>query len=68
MANNIKSEIISLLDDRNIAPERALEEALVLELFRRGEISRGVAARVLDMDLVDFLHLASERGIGVIDL
>lgn len=53
-------------DDADI--EHAILQELLLELFRRGEISRGRASELLGIPLAEFLGLASSRKIDVISL
>ena len=36
---------------------------MAMELYRRGAISRGKAAKLLDIPLVEFLQRANELGI-----
>jgi predicted HTH domain antitoxin len=46
--------------------ETQLECALLF--FQKGRLSSGQAAEMADMNRVDFLLLASQRGIPVVDL
>ncbi|MGH2534365.1 MAG: UPF0175 family protein [Thermomicrobiales bacterium] len=39
------------------------QELIVLELYRRGEVSSGRAAELLGMRLVDFIEYSSRMGI-----
>jgi hypothetical protein len=48
-------------------PAALAREALVLELFRRHDVSAGRAAHTLGISLEAFMKLASSRGIPVID-
>lgn len=64
----IDEDIVALLQERGADPRRELETALVLELFRAGELSRGRAAELLGMDLLSFLRLVGGRRIPVVDL
>lgn len=64
----IDEEIVALLRERGADPRRELETALVLDLFRAGELSRGRAAELLGMDLLSFLRLVGGRRIPVVDL
>jgi predicted HTH domain antitoxin len=47
---------------------RTARSLIVMELYRRGMISRGKAAELLGMTLPDFLQLASDLGIPYIDI
>ena len=64
----IDDEIVSLIRERGADPRRELEESIVLELFRLGEISRGRASKLLGLDLLSFLRLASSHQIQVLEL
>jgi predicted HTH domain antitoxin len=64
----VADELLTILRGLGEDPERAVLEATVLELFRRGELSRGRAAELLGVDLLAFLRLASARGIPVVAL
>lgn len=45
-----------------------VREAVVLDLVRRGDLSRGRAAEELGLPLLDFLLLAGRNGIPFADL
>lgn len=64
----INDEIVALVEERGGDARRELEESLVLELFRRGDISRGRATELLGLDLLTFLRLASAHQIDVLAL
>ncbi len=49
-------------------PEDKLKEYLVLELYRRREISSGKAAELLGMERFEFVRYASRNGIPYFDL
>jgi predicted HTH domain antitoxin len=53
------------LDQNEI--QRRVTEWLVLSLFTEGHISSGKAARLLDMNRVEFLALLRARGIAYIN-
>lgn len=57
-------EVLRLLDQ---PVERAARELMVMELYRRHEISRGKAASLLGMRLADFLDLAGSLGIPYVE-
>lgn len=48
--------------------DRLAQEAIVLELYRRGTISSGRAAILLGMPRIDFIRYSGERGIPYIDM
>lgn len=49
-------------------PEDMLKEYVVLEMYRRHEISSGKAAELLDMERFEFVRYASRLGIPFIDM
>jgi len=44
-------------------PAPMVKECVVLELYRRGLLSSGKAAELLDMDRVTFIHYTGRLGI-----
>ena len=48
--------------------DRLAQEAIVLELYRRGTISSGRAAILLGMPRIDFIRYSGQRGIPYIDM
>jgi predicted HTH domain antitoxin len=56
-------ELLPLLGDSPEEIERHALEMIVLELYRRGTISAGRAAQLLDMDKLAFIHWTGELGI-----
>lgn len=48
--------------------DRLAQEAIVLELYRRGTISSGRAAMLLGMPRIDFIRYSGQRGIPYIDM
>ena len=64
----IDDDTAARLGDSPDAVTVAAKEAMVLELYRRHVISDWRASRLLGLDVGAFLHLASARGIPVIDL
>lgn len=63
----IDDDVLEILRGLGEEPERAVLEATVFELFRRGELSRGRGAQILGIDLLAFMRAASARGIPVFD-
>ena len=49
-------------------PERIAREALIVALVQRRILSRGRAAELLGMSLLDTLLFLAERGVPTIDL
>ena len=48
--------------------EEAVPELIVLELYRRGQLSSGKAAELLGMGRVEFIRYASRLGLPFFDL
>ena len=55
----VPDEVVELLGSVNAATKEA-KEALVLDLVRRGKISRGKAAELLDLNLLDLPKLLAQ--------
>jgi predicted HTH domain antitoxin len=49
-------------------PKDAVREVIVLELYRRREISSGKAAELLKMERFEFIRYAARLGISFFDL
>jgi predicted HTH domain antitoxin len=60
---DLDDELVALLRRHDPSIERAARELMVMELYRRGAVSRGKAAALLGMPLVAFLQRANELGI-----
>lgn len=60
-------ELVNLFHDFRPRPEQKLTEYLVLELYRRHEISSGKAAELLTMERFEFIRYASRLGIAFFD-
>jgi predicted HTH domain antitoxin len=52
-------EVLKSLGD----PQQAIKECVVLELYRRGEISSGKAAELLGMSRLEFIQYSGRLGI-----
>ena len=64
-----KPELISVLRPLTDQPlEGYAEELMVLELYRRRQISSGKAAELLGMDRVAFIQYASRLGVAFFDM
>ena len=63
----LERELLDLLHDVG-RPEDKLKEYLVLELYRRREISSGKAAELLGMERFEFVRYASRNGIPYFDM
>ena len=64
----LERELVNLFHHVNGRPEDKLKEYLVLELYRRREISSGKAAELLGMERIEFIHYSSRLGIPFLDL
>ena len=59
----LDEELVAVLREQDQPVERAARELIVLELYRRGAMSGGKAARLLGMPRLDFIRHASGLGI-----
>jgi predicted HTH domain antitoxin len=64
----LTEDVISLLRESSQPVEDAAREMIVWELYRRGSISRGRAAELLNLDLLTFIQRASGLGIPYVDM
>jgi predicted HTH domain antitoxin len=64
----LESDLVNLFHDVRGHPEEKLKEYLILELYRRREISSGKAAAWMGMERFEFVRFASRLGIPYIDL
>jgi predicted HTH domain antitoxin len=60
---DLNEDLPTLLRQQDPSIERAARELMVMELYRRGALSRGKAAELLGMPLADFLKRADALGI-----
>lgn len=60
---DLDDELVVFLRRQDASIEDAARELMVMELYRRGAVSRGKAAELLGMPLVEFLQRANELGI-----
>ena len=65
---DLDEEIVVLLQGSNQPVPEIARELIVLELYRRGTISSGKAAQLLDMSRFEFIRYASRLGIAFFDL
>jgi predicted HTH domain antitoxin len=59
----IEEDLVSLLSQLNQPVQNVARELIVLEMYRRGMISSGKAAQLLNMARLEFIHHASKLGI-----
>jgi predicted HTH domain antitoxin len=64
----LDQELMSLFHQVHARPEDTLKEYLVLELYRRHEVSSGKAAELLGMERIEFIRYASRIGIPYLDM
>ena len=65
---DLEEDIAVLLQGSNRPVHQVARELIVLELYRRGTISSGKAAQLLDMSRFEFIRHASRLGIAFFDL
>ena len=63
----LADDLLEVLRMQGEPLERVARELMVLELYRRSEISRGKAAELLGMRLVEFLDYAGALGIPYVE-
>ena len=59
----LDDELADLLGALDQPIERSVRELILLELYRRGEVSSGKAARLLGMSRLDFIRYSGSLGI-----
>ena len=57
---DLDADLVFLLQRQDPSLEVAARELMVMELYRRGAVSRGKAAELLGIPLVEFLQRADE--------
>lgn len=65
---DIGNDIAALLQRANQPVQTTAREFIVLELYRRGTISSGKAAELLNMSRWEFVGYASRLGIPFFDM
>ena len=60
--------LTTLLQSLNQPLDKAARELMVLELYRRGTISSGKAAELMEMSRWEFVRYASRLGIAFFDM
>jgi predicted HTH domain antitoxin len=65
---HLDDDLVAVMQDADEPLDRRARELIVIELYRRGTISRGKAAELLGMALRDFLQHASDLGIPYITM
>ena len=64
----LDKDVMELLGDSPEQIERTALEMIVLELYRRHEISGGRAAELLDLDLLSFIRWSGSLGVPYFDM
>jgi predicted HTH domain antitoxin len=64
----LEDDLSALLRATNQSVQRAAREFIILELYRRGTISSGKAAELLQMARWEFVRYASRLGIAFFDM
>lgn len=65
---DLEQDLAALLQGDNHPVEETARELIILELYRRGKISSGKAAELLNMSRLEFIRHASRLGIAFFDL
>jgi predicted HTH domain antitoxin len=65
---NIDEGVTELLGKSSEEIDRSALEMIVLELYRRHDISAGHAAELLDFDLLTFIRWSGSLGIPYFDM
>ena len=64
----LEDELAALLHERHQSVERSARELIILELYRRGTISSGKAAKLLEMTRWELVRYSSKLGIPFFDM
>lgn len=64
----VNEEVVELLGLSGEQLERSVLETLVLELYRRREVSAMRASQLLNMEFMAFLRWSGERGVPYLDM
>lgn len=64
----LDQDLSVFLQESNRPIQQVARELIVLELYRRGTISSGKAAQLLDMPRFEFIRYASRLGIAFFDM
>jgi len=64
----LEDDLLALLHHGNQPVQHAARELIVLELFRRGKLSSGKAAKLVGMPLAEFIPYASRLGIPFFEM
>lgn len=65
---NLEAEVLALLRQVNPSASSSARELIILELYRRGAISDGKAAQLLEMSRPDFRQYAARLGLPYFSL
>jgi len=65
---DLEDDLVALLHQLNQPLKQSVREFIVLELYRRGSISSGKAAQLLEMSRWEFVRYASKLGIAYFDM
>ena len=64
----LEADLVVLLRGMNLPTQQAVRELITLELYRRGTVSSGKAAELLQMSRWEFVRHASRLGIPFFDM
>lgn len=62
----VNDDLLGILGGEGADPARALQEAAVLDLYRRAVVSAGRAAELLGMAKWDFVRWAGVMGVAAV--
>ena len=65
---SLENDFAALLQSFNQPLNQSARELMALELYRRGTISSGKAAQLLEMTRWEFIRYASRLGIAFFDM
>lgn len=65
---NLDGDLAAILYNSNQPIQQTAREFITLELYRRGTISSGKAAQLLEMSRFEFIHYSSRLGIPFFDM
>lgn len=65
---DLDQELVALMHQTNQPIENTAREMIVLEMYRRGIISSGKAAELLQMARLEFIQYTSRLGLPHLDM
>lgn len=65
---DLEPDLLALLHSSQRPPSKEARELIILELYRRGKLSSGKAAELLNLTKDEFIRYASDLGIAYYDM